>query len=303
MGSLSMAFLFVVGAKTRGRTDKWLPLRGSYDNRNHRFERTTAGKMEIRVLGCYGSQLPGFNTTSFLLNGRVLVDAGTVTSVLTMEEQMQIDHILITHAHLDHVRDVMFLADNVNILSRRKTPVAVMSTPGILQAIKDHLFNGVIWPDFLRIPSVEKPVMVFEPLELEVRYPLGDFFVTAVGVSHSVETVGYIIEFEGGTVVFAGDTGPTERLWEMARSRRDLRAVFIETSFHDRWRDLAALSGHLTPSCLDAELKKLGDHAPDIYLFHMKPLDDLGLIKESVGRIRNRNIKILEDGEVITIDP
>jgi len=255
------------------------------------------------VLGCYGSQLPGFNTTSFLLNGRVLVDAGTVTSVLTMEEQMKIDHILITHAHLDHVRDVMFLADNINIISQRKTPVTVMSTPGILRAIKEHLFNGVIWPDFSRIPSVEKPVMAFEPLDVEVRYPLGDFFITAVEVSHSVETVGYIIEFEGGTVVFVGATGPTERLWEMARSRKNLRAIFIETSFHDRLKDMAALSGHLTPSCLDAELKKLRDHAPDIYLFHMKPLDDLGRIKESVGRIRNRNIKILEDGEVITIDP
>lgn len=257
--------------------------------------------MEIKVLGCYGSQLPGYKTTGFLLNGRVLVDAGTVTSVLTIEEQARIDHILITHAHLDHVCEMMFLADNINISAARNSPITVLSTPGIIRAMKDHLFNDVIWPDFSCIPSIEKPVMAFEPLALEVKHSLGDLSVTAVRVSHSVETVGYIIEFEGGTVIFVGDTGPTERLWEIARGYEDLKAIFIETSFYDSLKNLAALSGHLTPSCLDTELKKLGDHAPDIYLFHMKPMLDLKRIGDSILRISNRNIKILKDGEVIKL--
>jgi len=257
--------------------------------------------MEIRVLGCYGSRLPGYHTTGFLLDGRVLIDAGTVTSVLTMEEQVRIDHILITHAHLDHVCDMMFLADNISISTGRHSPITVLSTPGIIRAMKDHLFNDIIWPDFSCIPSVDKPVMIFEPLELEVKHVLGDLTVTAVSVSHSVETVGYIIEFEGGTVIFVGDTGPTERLWEIARGHEDLKAIFIETSFQDSLKDLAALSGHLTPSCLDGELRKLGTHAPDIYLFHMKPMLDLERIEDSIRRIRNRNIKILKDGEVIKL--
>jgi ribonuclease BN (tRNA processing enzyme) len=257
--------------------------------------------LDIRVLGCYGSRLPGYNITGFLLNGRVLVDAGTVTSVLTMDEQAAIDHILITHAHLDHVCDMMFLLDNVSIRGDRKAPISVLSTPGIIRAMKDHLFNDVIWPDFSCIPSVEKPVMAFEPLELEVKRSLGDLQVTAVSVSHSVETVGYIIEFEGGTVVFAGDTGPTERLWEIARGHDDLKAIFIETSFHDSLKELAVLSGHLTPSCLDEELKKLGDRAPQIFLFHMKPMLDLGRIEKSIRRISNRNIRILKDGEVLKL--
>lgn len=257
--------------------------------------------MEIRVLGCYGSRLPGYNSTGFLLDGRVLVDAGTVTSVLTMDEQAGIDHILITHAHLDHVCDMMFLLDNVSIRGDRKSPINVLSTPGIIRAMKDHLFNDVIWPDFTCIPSAEKPVMTFKPLELEVKHSLGDLYVTAVSVSHSVETVGYIIEFRGGTAIFVGDTGPTERLWDVARGYEDLKAIFIETSFHDSLKDLAALSGHLTPSCLDGELKKLGACAPDIYLFHMKPMLDLESIETSIGRIHNRNIKILKDGDVIKL--
>jgi len=253
------------------------------------------------VLGCYGSRLPGYNITGFLLNGRVLIDAGTVTSVLSMEEQTRIDHILVTHAHLDHVCDIMFLADNISIGGGRTYPITVWSTPGIIQALKEHLFNGLIWPDFTRIPSVDNPVMALASLELEVKQALGEFSVTAVSVSHSVETVGFIIEFEGGAVIFVGDTGPTERLWELARGYYGLKAIFIETSFHDDFKNLASISGHLTPSCLDRELEKLGDNAPDIYLFHMKPMLDLYPFEESIRGIRSRNIKILKDGDAITL--
>jgi ribonuclease BN (tRNA processing enzyme) len=267
-----------------------------------RSQRIWGQKMvEIKVLGCYGSRLPGFNTTSFLLNGNVLVDAGTVASVLTIEEQVRIDHVLITHAHLDHVRDLMLLADNINIAARRNSPVAVASTAGIIRVIKKHLFNGVIWPDFSSIPTRENPVMVFEDLALEAKHDLGGLSVTPFTVSHTVETVGYLIGFDGGSVLFAGDTGPTERLWEIARREKNLLAIFIETSFHDSMIDMAARSGHLTPACLDTELKKLGDRAPDIYLFHMKPLYDLDLIRESVDRIRSRNIRILQDGDIIKL--
>src|SRR3989304_6999951 len=100
--------------------------------------------MEIRVLGCHGSQLPGFNTTSFLINGTVLVDAGTVTSVLTADEQKNIDYIFVTHAHLDHVRDIMFLADNMFYLKKTR-PLVVLSTPGIIETLKRCFFNGVVW--------------------------------------------------------------------------------------------------------------------------------------------------------------
>lgn len=257
--------------------------------------------VEIRVLGCYGSQLPGFNTTSFLLNENILIDAGTVASVLSIEEQIRIDHVLITHAHLDHVRDLMLLADNVCIAAQRSSPIRVASTAGIISAIRTHLFNGIIWPDFSTIPTREKPVMNFETLALETTYNLGGVSVTPFSVSHTVETVGYLIGFDGGSVLFAGDTGPTERMWEIARKENNLLALFIETSFHDSMMDMASRSGHLTPAFLDTELKKLGDRAPDIYLFHMKPLYDLNLIRESIDRMHSRNIRLLKDGDTIKL--
>ena len=112
--------------------------------------------MNIRVLGCHGSQLPNYNTTSFLIGRNVLVDAGSVTTVLSLPEQLNIDYIFVTHSHLDHVRDLAFLADNVWSLRRGK-PLTIISTKGIIETIHRHIFNNVIWPDFTRLPSPQAP--------------------------------------------------------------------------------------------------------------------------------------------------
>ena len=108
--------------------------------------------MDIRVLGCHGSQMPGCNTTSFLFNSRIMIDAGTITPLLTVEEQSGIHYILVTHAHLDHVKDMMFLADNICYLQKER-PLMVYGTTYIIDALKTHLFNGTIWPDFSTISS------------------------------------------------------------------------------------------------------------------------------------------------------
>jgi len=257
--------------------------------------------MEIRVLGCYGSQLPGYNTTSFLVDGKLLIDGGTITSVLSFDEQSKIESILVTHAHLDHVRDIMFLADNLNIQSSRMHSVSVFSTEGVLGHLRKHLFNNVIWPDFTQIPNRENPIIRFQTMVPELGLRIGDFQVTAVRVSHSIETVGFIIEDHTGAIVFTGDTGPTERIWELALKTHDLKAIFVETSFHDKMAHIAALSGHLTPATLDRELERLKDRNVEIYLFHMKPLQDLESFKEAIGMIRNRNIHMLHDGEIVKI--
>ncbi len=149
--------------------------------------------MEIRVLGCHGSQLPGYNTTCFLLDGKILLDGGTITSVLTAEEQLNIDYIFVTHAHLDHIRDIMFLADNLCYLQRER-PLVVLSTPYIIATLRYHLFNDVIWPDFSGIPNAENPVIKFSPISPGETISTAGLDITAIKVSHSVESVGYVIE-------------------------------------------------------------------------------------------------------------
>jgi ribonuclease BN (tRNA processing enzyme) len=255
--------------------------------------------MRIRVLGCHGSQLPDYNTTSFLIGQNVLLDAGTVTTVLSLKEQMKIDYILITHAHLDHVRDLMFLADNV-FHQCKKNQLVIVSTKGIIEAIRRHLFNNVIWPDFSRIPGIKAPLIKFQIIKPGKKQTIGDFQISAINVHHVVETVGYVIESKNKTVIFLGDTGPTEKTWQVAKKIKDLNAVFIETSLPDSMKDVANITGHLTPSCLQVELKKLKGKKPDIYLYHMKPSYH-EVIRKEVSVIKDRKINIIKDGQIIRI--
>lgn len=255
--------------------------------------------MKIRVLGCHGSQLPDYNTTSFLIGQNVLVDAGTVTTVLSLKEQLKIDYILITHAHLDHVRDLMFLADNI-YRQRKGNPLVIVSTKGIIGAIRRHLFNNVIWPDFSRIPSTKTPLIKFQVIKPGKKQNIGEFRISAVNVHHVVETVGYVIENKNKAVIFLGDTGPTEKTWQVAKKIKNLNAVFIETSLPDSMKDVANITGHLTPFYLQAELKKLKGKKPDIYLYHMKPRYR-EIIREEVSAIKDRKIHIVKDGQIIRI--
>ncbi len=256
--------------------------------------------MEIRVLGCYGSQLPGFNTTSFLLDGKILLDGGTITSVLTAEEQLKIEVVLVTHAHLDHIRDIMFLVDNLCFL-KKKQPLLVLSTSPVIKALRHHLFNNVIWPDFSRIPSAEAPVLIFKVLGLGRPLSLSGVSVTAFKVNHAVETVGYVIESPEGTVIFSGDTGPTDEIWRIARKKRGrLKAIFMETSLPEDMQQIALKTGHLTPRSLEEELEKLGDPDVPVYLYHLKS-QWREIIKKEVAELRNGNIHILEDGQILQI--
>lgn len=255
--------------------------------------------MKIRVLGCHGSQLPNYNTTSFLFGENILIDAGTVTTVLSLQEQLKIDYVFITHAHLDHVRDIAFLADNIFFQCRKK-PLVIVSTKGILDAIHRHLFNNVIWPDFSKIPSVKTPLIKFQAIVPGKKQTIGDLRINAIDLHHVVETVGYVIEVKSKAVIFLGDTGPTEEAWQVAQKTKGLKAMFIETSLPDSMKDAADITGHLTPFSLQEELKKLKGKKPDIYLYHMKPSYQKAIRKE-VAAIKERNIHIIEDGQVIRL--
>ena len=254
--------------------------------------------MKIRVLGCHGSQLPDFNTTSFLLGKNILIDAGTVTSVLTLEEQLLIDHIFITHAHLDHVRDIMFLADN--LCYQRIRPVVIYGTKGVIAAIRKHLFNDIIWPDFTKIPSAKAPMIRFKAIAPGKKISVEGYSIRTIAVDHVVETVGYAIETADKTVIFFGDTGPTDKVWQVAIRTKALKAIFIETSLPDGMKHIADMAGHLTPRSLETELQKLRGSKPEIYLYHIKP-SYYNTIRNEVAAIKDRKIHIIEDGQIIKI--
>lgn len=251
--------------------------------------------MELRVLGCYGGEIPGHRTTCFMINGRVLVDAGAVTAALPVKDQAEIDAIFLTHSHLDHVRDIGFMVDNT--FGMREEPLLVYGLPETIEGVKKHVLNDQVWPDFSRLPTPEKPVMEYREMKEGEAVEIHGLEIRAVRVNHTVPAVGLIVNNESKSIVFSGDTGPTDRIWETAAGLDDLVAVFIETSFPDRFADLARASGHLTPASARIEIDKIS--APDsrVYLYHMKPQ----YLKEIEKEIKDADytFTVLQQGEQI----
>jgi ribonuclease BN (tRNA processing enzyme) len=211
--------------------------------------------------------------TSFLIDDVLAVDAGAITRALTIEEQRAIRHVIITHTHMDHTASLPFLIEN--IFGSNSEPVSVYCMNDALKAVRRHLFNNDTWPDFSRIPNHLDPSVRFEAIEAEKPWtisglPGGDLEVTAIPVNHIVPTSGLLLRQRGASIIFTSDTGPTDRIWEVANETEDLRALITECSFPNRLQEVADVSLHLSPQTLAGELAKL-DRSVQILLYHFKP--------------------------------
>jgi ribonuclease BN (tRNA processing enzyme) len=257
--------------------------------------------MQIRVLGCSGSIAAGSRTTSFLVNQSVLIDAGTGVGDLTLEEMVLIDHILVTHSHLDHILAIGLLADSV---TRRRTaaarpPVQVHALPDTISALRTHVFNGVIWPDFTRLPSPERPVLRFEPIEIGQILQIGNKRIEVLPAQHTVPACGYAILGSRGAWVFTGDTGPNPALWQRLQSLR-VSTLVIETAFRDDEHVLASISQHLCPAELQRELAQLSKPA-EVFITHIKPGEVDQVMAEINAQQSPHRIRALVGGAVMLL--
>ncbi len=227
--------------------------------------------IDLRVIGCHGGETPKHRTSAFVLGGRLAIDAGSITSGMTVADQGKLDACLVSHAHLDHIRDLATLADNRCQL--RAPPLVIAGTRETLAAVRGHFFNNLIWPDFSKIPSESEPTIVFQEIPVDVPCAVAGFTVRAVPVSHTIEASGFIIDDGRDAMAYSGDTGPTERLWQALNEQPNLRALLMEVSFPNEEQGLATASGHHTPKTLALDLAKFrapGD-LPTL-LYHIKPV-------------------------------
>jgi ribonuclease BN (tRNA processing enzyme) len=259
--------------------------------------------MQIRVLGCSGSIAAGCRTTSFLLDDDILIDAGTGVGDLELRELERIDHILLSHSHLDHVLGVALLADCVMRRREGRPPIQVHALPATLETLRRHIFNGAIWPDFTRLPSADQPVLKFQPFALGELLQFGGRHIEVLSALHTVPAVGFAVlpraAASAGAWVFTGDTGPNPALWRRL-SQMTVASLVIETAFRNDEQELAGLSRHLHPAALGLELSRLAPGVA-VYITHVKPGELDAVMSEIAALGPSHSVRALAAGQVIRI--
>lgn len=249
--------------------------------------------MRIEILGGYGGESPDCRMTCLLINGRIALDAGSLTQTLDIERQVALHSILLTHSHIDHTNCLPFFVENV--YGRAEQPIDMHASPATIYAIRKYLFNNDTWPDFSRLPNHLLPAMRFLELENERPLVIEGVSFTPIAVDHLVPTFGFLIEQDGAALLWSSDTGPTTRLWEIANATPNLKAVCIETSFDNALQEVADVSLHLTPRTLETELQKLNRRVP-VLLHHLKP-PCVERIHAEVRQLHNGDVTFLEQGK------
>lgn len=255
--------------------------------------------MNVRVLGCSGGiGGDGRRTTSFLLENEVLIDAGSGVGDLSLEELVSIRHVFITHAHLDHIHMLPLLIDSV--FEKMEQPLVVHALPDTIRALREHIFNWVVWPDFTTLPSKELPVMVFEEMNPGDRISVGDLRLNMIPVNHIVPTAAYAVEYPGGVFAFSGDTTTNDTLWQGLNALPRLDHLIVEAAFSNDEIELCRMAKHYCPQLLAEDLQKL-KHDPHIYLSHAKPGEEAMIYRECQEMILNRKLHHLSGGECLTL--
>ena len=235
-------------------------------------------KMTIRVLGCSGAIAKDCRTTAFLVDQDTLIDAGTGVGDLTLDEMGAVDRVFLTHSHLDHIAALPLMVDAV--ASRRHAPLEIYALEGTIQALRQHIFNDQIWPDFSRIPSLEAPFVRFIELKIGDQFVFGEKTIEVLPAVHSVPAVGYAVTRKGRSWVFSGDTERNPEFWRRV-NQLSVSSLVIETAFSNRERELAKRSLHLSPSVLAEELDHISESQRfPIYITHTKPAETDQIMEE-----------------------
>lgn len=252
--------------------------------------------MKLQVLGCAGG-IGGREryTTSLLVDDNILLDAGTGLSTLDIDQLIRIDHVFITHAHLDHVAGLALLVDAVQ--GKRAGPITVHASEKIMASLKKHLFNWVLWPDFATIPVAERPAMRWEEVKPGVPINMGGRVITPHTVNHTAGSVAYLVNNSRSGFLFSGDMASTPELWKALRNEKMLNKVIIDCSFANAEMELAARSMHFCPRSLIADIQSVA-HDIEFLIYHLKPGQEDLIMQELTAEGGGRAFRALKCGEV-----
>jgi len=252
--------------------------------------------MKLTILGCSGGIGGDLRTTSMLLDHDVLIDAGTGVGDLSIAELAVIDHVFVTHSHLDHIACIPLMVDSVGCM--RDKPLTVHATAETINILKQHVFNWDVWPDFTVIPNAQQPYLRFQPLLLGQTITLGTRKITPLPANHIVPAVGFQIDSGKASLVFSGDTTNCDELWEAVNSIQNLEYLIVETAFSNAEIELAKLSKHFCPLTLAIDLRKLKLN-PNLFITHLKPGEMELTMQEIKQCVTGLVPQMLKNGQVI----
>jgi len=251
--------------------------------------------MQLRVLGCSGGIGGALRTTSLLVDEDILIDCGTGVGDLSLEEMRRLRHIFLTHTHLDHIADLPLLVDTL-FSDLQDQPLVIHARQESMDAIRSHIFNWQIWPDFFQLPDSQRPAIEFQPFEINEELDLDGRVFEMIEVNHTVPAVGYRVSCETGSFAFSGDTTTNDTLWAALNSHESLDMLIVECAFSNSERALCDAARHYCPDTLIADLAKLR-HRPGIYITHLKPGEENQIFSEIEGAAGDLNITRLHGQE------
>ena len=162
--------------------------------------------MQIRILGWAGGIGANLRTTSFLVDDDMLIDAGTGLGDLPLNQMTGIRHIFLTHSHMDHIVGLPLLADSM--FGVHDEPIVVHAQEQTIEALKTHVFNWVLWPDFTELPSRDKPSLQFEVMKPGETINIRSREIEMIPVNHTVPGVAFCVSTPRATSGAPVRSGP-----------------------------------------------------------------------------------------------
>jgi len=256
----------------------------------------TTGKeisVKLKILGCFGGSTQDMLPATFLFNDEVAFDTGALTHTLPVAEQARVTDVFLTHSHFDHLATLPYLLDN--IFSIVMKPVQVRGPAETIASLKDHLFNGVLWPDFSQISNGTTTLVEMTPMAAGATVQAGGLSITAFPMEHTVPCHGYLVQSGQSAVILCGDTSSTRCLEPILPMPRNLKAVLLEASFPNGEDKTARLSKHLSTDGFAREVRRIPDDV-EVLVTHRKP-EFADRIAAEITALGMEQVTIIEQGD------